>query len=56
MEEEVAGVDGEMGRIARAEELQTHFHEFFACDFRAGQGLEDFWAVGGVEVLSLFYA
>jgi len=42
VEEEVAGIDGEMGRVSRAEELQTHFHEFFTCDFRTGQGLEYF--------------
>lgn len=43
----------EVLRIARAEELKTHFHNLFAAEFAAGKVIEHQLAIFGEDLLAL---
>lgn len=43
----------EMLRVSRTDELQDHLHELLAGQFRAGERVEDSFAVLGVEFFAL---
>ena len=48
-----SAAEREVPRIPRAQELQRHFHQLFAGQFAAGEVVEHFLAVFGIQGLAL---